>query len=82
MRKTIIAGNWKLYKTITEGIELANGLKRELFKISADDIDIVVCPVYTALSEVGEVIAESNISLGAQDAYWQDEGACTGEVSV
>jgi triosephosphate isomerase len=82
MRKTIIAGNWKLYKTISEGIELANGLKRELFKISAEDIDIVVCPVFTALSEISEVVADSNIFLGAQDSYWQDEGAFTGEVSV
>ncbi|HQO37616.1 MAG TPA: triose-phosphate isomerase [Candidatus Omnitrophota bacterium] len=82
MRKTIIAGNWKLYKTITEAIELANGLKRELFKVNAGDVDIVVCPVYTALSEVAEVVANSNIALGAQDAYWQDEGAFTGEVSV
>jgi len=82
VRKTIIAGNWKLYKTITEAIELANGLKRELFKVNAGDVDIVVCPVYTALSEVAEVVANSNIALGAQDAYWQDEGAFTGEVSV
>jgi len=82
MRKIIIAGNWKLFKTISEGIELANGLKRELFNISADDIDIVICPVFTALSEVGEVVSNSNIYLGAQDAYWQDEGAFTGEVSA
>jgi len=82
VRKTIIAGNWKLYKTISEAIELANGLKRALFNINASDVDIVICPVYTALSEVAEVIANSNISLGAQDAYWQDEGAFTGEVSV
>ncbi|HOU36939.1 MAG TPA: triose-phosphate isomerase [Candidatus Omnitrophota bacterium] len=82
MRKTIIAGNWKLYKTITEAIELANGLKRELFKINAGDVDIVICPVFTALSEVAEVVANSNIALGAQDAYWQDEGAFTGEVSA
>ena len=82
MRKTIIAGNWKLFKTIPEAIELANGLKRELFQVDAQAIDIVICPVYTALSEAGEVIMNSNIGLGAQDAYWQDEGAFTGEVSA
>jgi len=81
MRKTIIAGNWKMYKTIGEAIELASGLKRELFELERDNIDIVVCPSYTALSEVGEVIADSNIDLGAQDMYWQEEGAFTGEVS-
>ena len=68
-----------MYKTINESIELANGLKRDCFDL--EDIDIVICPPYTALSEVAEVVAESNIQLGAQDAYWQDEGAFTGEVS-
>jgi triosephosphate isomerase len=82
MRKTIIAGNWKMYKTIGQAIELANGLKRELFKIEPENIDIVICPVFTALSEVSEVIADSNISLGAQDIYWEDEGAFTGEVAA
>ncbi|MFH1247910.1 MAG: triose-phosphate isomerase [Candidatus Omnitrophota bacterium] len=78
MRKTIIAGNWKMYKTIPEAIELVNGLKRSLYDL---DLDIVVCPAYTALSEVAEVIAESDIKLGAQDLYWQEEGAFTGEIS-
>jgi triosephosphate isomerase (TIM) len=81
MRRTIIAGNWKLYKTIGDAIELANGLKRELFNLNTDNIEVVICPVFTGLSETAEVIAESNIQLGAQDCYWQDEGAFTGEVS-
>ena len=71
-----------MYKTIKEAIELSNGLKRELFKIGAPAIDIVLCPPFTALSEVSEVIAESDIMLGGQDLYWQDEGAFTGEVSA
>jgi len=82
MRKPIIAGNWKMYKTVNQAIELANGLKREFFAIDPDDMDIVICPVYTVLSEVSEVIADSNIKLGAQDLYWQDEGAFTGEISA
>jgi triosephosphate isomerase len=81
MRKTIIAGNWKMYKTIVQAIELANGLKRELFSLNSENIDIVLCPPFTALSEVAEVIADSNIQLGAQDVHWEDEGAFTGEVS-
>jgi len=81
MKKTIIAGNWKMYKTILEAIELANGLKRELFDLDIQDIDIVLCPPFSALSEVSEVINESNIQLGAQDVYWQEEGAFTGEIS-
>jgi len=81
MRKTIIAGNWKMYKTIKEAIELANGLKREFFKLDFAAVDVVLCPAFTALSEVAEVLAETGIGLGAQDVYWQDEGAFTGEVS-
>lgn len=82
MRKTIIAGNWKMYKTIGQAIELANGLKRELYEIDKEAIEAVLCPPFTALSEVAEVIADSNIQLGAQDVYWKDEGAFTGEVSA
>jgi triosephosphate isomerase len=81
MPKTIIAGNWKMYKTIREGIALANGLKRELFDQDPENIDMVLCPPFTALSEVFEVIAEANLKLGAQDVYWQPEGAFTGEIS-
>ena len=81
MRKTIIAGNWKMYKTVAAAIELANGLKRELFDLDSENIDIIICPPYTALSETAEVVYQSNIKLGAQDMYWQDEGAFTGEVS-
>jgi triosephosphate isomerase len=81
MRKTIIAGNWKMYKTIKEAIELANGLKRGLFKLDFAKVDVVLCPAFTALSEVAEILNESEIGLGAQDIYWQEEGAFTGEVS-
>ncbi|MCX5694178.1 MAG: triose-phosphate isomerase [Candidatus Omnitrophica bacterium] len=81
MRKSIIAGNWKMYKTINEAIDLANGLKREFFKLDFASVDVVLCPVFTALSEVAEVLNETDIGLGAQDVYWQDEGAFTGEIS-
>ena len=70
-----------MYKTIKEAIELSNGLKRELFKLDTQAVDVVLCPPFTALSEVAEVIAETGISLGAQNLYWLEEGAFTGEVS-
>lgn len=79
MRKPIIAGNWKMFKTILEAIELANGLKRSLFDVTT--IDLVLCPPFTALTEVHEIISESNLQLGAQDMHWEKEGAFTGEVS-
>ena len=79
MRKPIIAGNWKMNKTIDEAVELAKGIRRELYNVS--NIDIVLCPPFTALSEVNKIIKGSNIDLGAQDMYWEREGAWTGEVS-
>ena len=70
-----------MYKTINEAIELANGLKREFYKLDNQGIEVVLCPPFTTLSEVFEVIAESDIQLGAQDCYWEEEGAFTGEIS-
>lgn len=81
MRKTIIAGNWKMFKIISEAIELSNALKRDFYNLDTENIEIVLCPPFTALSEVSEVIADSDIHLGAQNAHWQDEGAFTGEIS-
>jgi len=79
MRKTIIAGNWKMYKTLKDGQELVVALRRDLFKI--DNVDIVVCPPFTLLAYLTDALETSNIAVGAQDLYWQDEGAFTGEVS-
>ncbi|MCB9771040.1 MAG: triose-phosphate isomerase [Candidatus Omnitrophica bacterium] len=80
MRKIIIAGNWKMYKTSFEAVELVNELKRTLGDMS--EVDVVVCPPFTALVEVKDVISESNIGLGAQNIYWEEFGAFTGEVSA
>ncbi len=80
MRKIIIAGNWKLNKTSLEAMELVNLLKRELTDI--DKVDMVVCPPFTALSEINDLLNETPIGLGAQDMYWEDAGAFTGEVSA
>ncbi len=80
MRKSIIAGNWKLNKSINEAIELVTLLKRGLSDVN--DVEIVVCPIFTALSEVSDVLQETNIGLGAQNLYWEDSGAFTGEISA
>jgi len=79
MRRTIIAGNWKMYKTLKDGQELANSIKRDLYKI--ETIDIVLCPPFLLVAYIGDMLESSNIGLGAQNCYWQDEGAFTGEVS-
>lgn len=80
MRKLIIAGNWKLNYTEKEAVELVTALKNELGDIST--VDIVVCPVFTALPVVHDILLESNIGLGAQNMHWEDAGAFTGEVSA
>ncbi len=79
MRKLLIAGNWKMNKTISEAVELVNGLKREVIDIN--EADILIAPVYTALSEVSDLLIGSNIGLAAQNLYWEEKGAFTGEVS-
>ena len=79
MRKPFIAGNWKMNKTIKEAIELSNSLKREL--VDLESVDILICPSFTALSEVSDIIGDSNIKLGAQDVCWEAQGAFTGAIS-
>jgi len=80
MRKVIIAGNWKMNKNIAESIDLANAVKKSLYDI--EEVDIVLCPPFTSLSDVNGIVMESNIGLGAQDVYWEKEGAFTGQIST
>ena len=80
MRRVIIAGNWKMHTTIPESIELANAIKRSVFDIA--EIEVVLCPPFTSLSDVRDVILDTNVKLGAQDLYWEKTGAFTGEVSA
>lgn len=77
-RKLIIAGNWKMNKTVGEALDLVNGLKRELANVK--EIDLVVAPPFTALSEVSKAILDSNIRLGAQNMSEHNFGAYTGEI--
>ena len=79
MRKPIIAGNWKLNKTIRESMELVTLLKRQIQ--DTQTVDVVVCPVYTAIADVAEALQGTEIGVGAQDMYWEEKGAFTGEVS-
>jgi len=79
-RKKVIAGNWKLFKTNSEAQQLANQIK-----IRSTDIkntDIILCPPFTALTVVNEVVKGTSIGLGAQNMYWEKSGAFTGEISA
>jgi triosephosphate isomerase (TIM) len=79
MRTPLIAGNWKLFKTIAEATGMVNALKPLV--AGTTGVEIVVAPVFTALSRVAEALSGSNIRLAAQNCYWEDEGAFTGEVA-
>lgn len=79
MRIPVIAGNWKLFKTIAESVALINEFKPLV--ANSNDVEIVVAPVFTALSRVSDAIAGSNIKLAAQNCFWEEEGAFTGEVA-
>jgi triosephosphate isomerase len=79
-RKLIIAGNWKMNKTVAEALDLVAGIKRELSHVK--EVDIVVCPPFTALCEVSKAILNTNIRLGAQNMSEHNFGAYTGEIAA
>ena len=79
-RKLIVAGNWKMNKTVAEALDLVRGLKIELANIK--EVDVVVCPPYTALSEVSKEVLDSNLKLGAQNMSENGVGAYTGEIAA
>jgi triosephosphate isomerase len=79
MRKPIIAGNWKMYKTIPEAKQLVSGLLGVLNNEGA--VEVVFCPPFTALSPVKELLKGTPYGLGAQDIYWKEQGAFTGEIA-
>ncbi|MCX5781929.1 MAG: triose-phosphate isomerase [Elusimicrobia bacterium] len=78
-RKPLLAGNWKMFKTIPEALELVNGLKKSCSSVS--DREILVCPPFTSLYAVSQNIKDSNIKLGAQNLFWEAKGAFTGEIA-
>ena len=80
-RKLIIAGNWKMNKTVAEALDLLKGLALDLAAVK--EVDIVVCPPFTALSEVSKAILSTrNIALGAQNMSENNMGAYTGEIAA
>lgn len=78
-RIPIVAGNWKMNKTVGEAVELVNQLKQRLSDIKGREI--IVCPPFISIVVVKEVIKNSNIKLGAQNMYFEKSGAYTGEIS-
>lgn len=79
-RKTIIAGNWKMNKDVNESVALAKDVVAAVGNV--EDVTVVICPTYTSLYPVSEVLKGSNVKLGAQDVHWEESGAFTGKISV
>jgi triosephosphate isomerase (TIM) len=79
MRKKIVAGNWKMNKTLQEGIELAKTVNRQ---VEDNGVIVVLCTPFIHLSEVSHVITKDSLFLGAQNCASESSGAFTGEVSV
>lgn len=81
-RRPLVAGNWKMYKTAGEGVVLVEDLARELYGFRGE-VDVAVCPPFTALKSVSTAIEVDKLPflLGAQDVFWEDEGAFTGAIA-
>jgi len=79
-RVPLIAGNWKMNKTVEESAALVTALKKELSDVK--DREILVCPPFTSLVTIKELVKNSNIKLGAQNMYFEKSGAFTGEISA
>ncbi len=79
-RTPFICGNWKLHKTIAESIDLAVAVRNAVGPLR--DVEVAVAPVFTALHAVAKKLEGSSVALAAQDCFWEDQGAWTGEVSA
>lgn len=79
MRKPIIAGNWKMHKTIAEAVEFVNEIKG---KINNTDVEAVICAPFTLLKDLKEATKGTPIKIGAQNMHYADNGAFTGEISA
>ena len=79
MRKPIIAGNWKMHKTIAEAVEFVNDIKD---KVNNTDVEAVICAPFTLLKDLKEATKGTNIKIGAQNMHYAEQGAFTGEISA
>jgi triosephosphate isomerase (TIM) len=80
MRTPLIAGNWKMFKTVQQAVAYAKEFRSMVKDI--DDVDVVLAPPFTAVHAVAEAVRNSIVAVAAQDVFWETEGAWTGEVSA
>jgi len=82
VRIPIIAGNWKMNKTIAETRELVNAMRAELTRVAASgQVQVILCPPFLSIPEVAALVKDTPIKVGAQNLFWEAKGAFTGEVS-
>ena len=79
MRTPLVAGNWKMNKTVAEARELVSMMIPKLHEIA--NVEKVLCPPFVGIPALADVLGESGIGLGAQNLHWEEKGAFTGEVS-
>ena len=79
MRRPLVAGNWKMFKTATEARLLMSELLPGLTAIH--DVEVAICPPFTSILPVAAMLEGTGISVGAQNMHWEESGAYTGEVS-
>lgn len=79
MRKPLMAGNWKMNKTIPEAVAMVKELKGKIADVK--DVDVLICPTFTAISALATEAKGTNINIGAQDIFWEAKGAFTGEIA-
>ncbi len=79
-RKIIVAGNWKMNTTLDEAKALAKGIVEAVKDVK--DVEVVVCPPYINIAPVMEIVAGTNVAVGAQDIHWEESGAYTSKVSA
>ena len=82
MARKIVAGNWKMNKTVNEGVQLVEELKNELSKVDTNDVTVVVSPPYVNLSEAVKSAEGSSVNISAQNVHQEESGAYTGEISA
>jgi len=80
MRKKIVAGNWKMNMTTAEAESLVGALKADLANFR--EVEVVVCPPFTSLKTVSDLVQGTHLDLGAQNMHWEKGGAYTGEISA
>mgnify|MGYP005855815363 CR=1 FL=1 len=79
MRTPILAGNWKMHKTVQEALTLVHAVKETVEAVT--QVDKAVCPPFVALAPLADLLRGSPLMLGAQNMYWEEQGAFTGEIS-